>query len=86
MISRKLKPVNVVKEKVLSTVSPVFSTFLLLTITKTDRGFKLKLFHKFGTLIDNIKNLKTNMKYGINSLELAIVNFDVSLIQFTTAL
>lgn len=26
------------------------------------------------------------MKYGINSLELAIVNFDVSLIQFTTAL
>ena len=47
-----------------------------------DSGFKLKLFHKFGTLIDNIKNLEPNMKYGINSLELAIVNFDVSLIQF----
>lgn len=36
MISRKLKLVNVVKEKVLSTVSLVFSDLLLLTITKVN--------------------------------------------------
>ena len=32
-----------------------------------DEGFKLKLFPKFGTLIDKIKNLGPNLKQGINS-------------------
>ena len=31
-----------------------------------DKDFKLKQFHKFETLIDKIKILWPNMKYGIN--------------------
>jgi hypothetical protein len=31
-----------------------------------NRGFKLKRFHKFVTLIDEIKNLELSLKYGIN--------------------
>ncbi len=33
-----------------------------------DKGFKLKLFYKFETLIDKIKNLGPNLKHDLNSV------------------
>ena len=36
------------------------------SVIEMSKGFKLKWFHKLGSLIDKIKNLRLNLKYGIN--------------------
>lgn len=43
-----------------------------------NKGFKLKLFYKFETFIDKIKNLGPNLKYDLN-LVFFFFFFNVSL-------
>ncbi len=50
-------------------------------MTKMDTDFKFKWFHKFEILIDK-KNLRINLKYGLNSgpfYVIFIIEFEIEL-------